>query len=505
MNESRFSPATFAHSAPTRVFATAIMTTSIVVVVLAVYLTLAELPEVGALERFVLLIPGLVAGALLLLPGWKRPVWTVSRSLLVGTWLVVLAGMCLAVVASSGGLPSPALSTLFVAVVGFALIVPRLGLLISLMFLGVALFFAKGSAEIAEFGIVLAGLLAAAFLTHMAYVGLRDEARARIQSATQADARAGLLETLARAQRRVNSLDPDRVLSGALTSALELGCYEAEIWFRDVRTDKLTFRQRIGTDVRTVAEEVAQKLFVAASTGAIAELSEGDDAYVGCALYREGDLAGILVARLSPQDRSDPLLVECLELLAAQVSASLDVARSVSERRGLEERLKHWAFHDALTDLPNRVLFVDRLELALARTARSQLSVAVLFLDLDGFKQINDELGHAVGDELLLATAQRLQGCLRPNDTLARYGGDEFVVLVEEVPDVKTAELVAKRILAVLLEPIDLAGEPRVVSSSVGIALARSGPGAASDVMRRADAAMYTAKGEGGGRFVVHE
>jgi diguanylate cyclase (GGDEF)-like protein len=156
-----------------------------------------------------------------------------------------------------------------------------------------------------------------------------------------------------------------------------------------------------------------------------------------------------------------------------------------------------------LTDLPNRVLFADRLELALARTARDGSKVAVLFLDLDGFKGVNDTLGHAAGDELLHGVAQRIHGCLRPNDTLARYGGDEFVVLVEQIQDADAAIGVANRILEALTRSIEVADTELIVKTSIGIALTGSRPGADSDVLRRADIAMYEAKGSGGSCYVL--
>src|SRR5208283_1830846 len=122
--------------------------------------------------------------------------------------------------------------------------------------------------------------------------------------------------------------------------------------------------------------------------------------------------------------------------------------RDVSERKGLEEELKHQVFHDALSGLANRALFRDRLEHALARAARSQTSLAVIFLDLDDFKLVNDSLGHAAGDSLLIAVADRLRECLRDGDTAARFGGDEFAVLLEETSGPEEACEVAERIIA---------------------------------------------------------
>ncbi len=130
--------------------------------------------------------------------------------------------------------------------------------------------------------------------------------------------------------------------------------------------------------------------------------------------------------------------------------------RDVTERKGLEEELKHQAFHDALSGLANRALFRDRLEHALARPARSATSLAVLFLDLDDFKLINDSLGHAAGDELLVAVAGRLDGSLRTGDTAARFGGDEFAILLEETDDAEDACQVAERILADLKPPFQV-------------------------------------------------
>nr|AIA15542.1 GGDEF domain protein [uncultured bacterium] len=285
---------------------------------------------------------------------------------------------------------------------------------------------------------------------------------------------------------------------------MELGCTEAEVWLLEGDPAALTLQRRVGIDPNPSDTPPAAELFARVRAAGVTQIEVmGRERMVVCLLHREGEPAGLFRAQMSESDAEDTLLVECIELLATQVSAGLDVARNVAERRGLEERLAHWAFHDSLTDLPNRVLFADRLELALARTARDGTKVAVLFLDLDNFKEINDSLGHTAGDELLQAVAHRLHGCLRPNDTLARYGGDEFVVLVEQIDNSEAAVLVANRILETLSTAVIVAGTELMVRTSIGIALTGARPGADSDVLRRADIAMYQAKGAGGNRFVM--
>ena len=188
----------------------------------------------------------------------------------------------------------------------------------------------------------------------------------------------------------------------------------------------------------------------------------------------------------------------------ANVAGVVVTARDVTERRALEEQLSHQAFHDSLTGLANRLLFRDRVEHALELTRRRDRLVAVFFIDLDDFKTINDSLGHAAGDDLLIAVARRLQACLRPEDTCARLGGDEFAVMVENVFEPESAVVVARRILAALSEPLELFGSNVEVEASVGIAVA-SRDMTTSELLRNADLAMYRAKSEGKSRFALFE
>ena len=177
-------------------------------------------------------------------------------------------------------------------------------------------------------------------------------------------------------------------------------------------------------------------------------------------------------------------------------------ARDITERMRLEEQLTQQAFHDSLTGLPNRALFRDRLDQALARSDRSDDVLAVLLLDLDGFKQVNDSLGHDAGDQLLQEVAVRFADVIRPSDTLARFGGDEFALLLEganEPPAVAAAE----RLLDRLAEPIRIAGHELAVGASIGIAVHPGGPAESEDLIRHADLAMYAAKEAGRGRYEV--
>jgi diguanylate cyclase (GGDEF)-like protein/PAS domain S-box-containing protein len=179
--------------------------------------------------------------------------------------------------------------------------------------------------------------------------------------------------------------------------------------------------------------------------------------------------------------------------------------RDITERKALEEQLAHQAFHDALTSLPNRALFINRLSHALARTSRRPETVAVLFLDLDRFTVVNDSLGHQVGDRLLIAASARLRECLRPADTVARLGGDEFAVLIDDVGEGTDATLVAERILAVL-EPAFVLDDREVsVTASIGIAVGRVGHAGPEAILRDADLAMYQAKSKGKARYEVFE
>jgi diguanylate cyclase (GGDEF)-like protein/PAS domain S-box-containing protein len=175
--------------------------------------------------------------------------------------------------------------------------------------------------------------------------------------------------------------------------------------------------------------------------------------------------------------------------------------RDVTDRRAFEDELSRQALHDPLTGLPNRMLLLNRLTEALRSEPGSESSVSVILVDLDGFKNVNDALGHPAGDELLRIAAQRLLGCVREGDTAARLGGDEFAVLAGHSPH---AVAVGRRIVDILSQPFTLAGQEVRVSASIGIAH-HQGSEAAEDLLRDADIAMYVAKNRGSGRVEVFE
>ena len=176
----------------------------------------------------------------------------------------------------------------------------------------------------------------------------------------------------------------------------------------------------------------------------------------------------------------------------------------ITERKLAEAKLRHASLHDALTDLPNRILFTERLDRAVERASREKnYKFAVLFLDLDRFKVINDSLGHLVGDQFLIIIAERLAACLRSGDTVARLGGDEFAMLIENIHDTDEAVIVADRVQSKLAEPVQLAEQEIFTSASIGIALSTTGYESSKDILRDADTTMYRAKARGKARHEV--
>ena len=185
------------------------------------------------------------------------------------------------------------------------------------------------------------------------------------------------------------------------------------------------------------------------------------------------------------------------EVKKLEFFGSYGVARDITDRKRAEEVISYQAYHDILTDLPNRSLFKDRLGLAVIQAKRKQTELAVMFIDLDRFKLVNDTLGHVKGDELLQQAAGRLKECLRKGDTLARQGGDEFTIVLPELRDRDDARIVADKFLEVLQEPFDLDGHEVHISASIGIAIYPKDGESIDELLRHADIAMYQVKALG--------
>jgi diguanylate cyclase (GGDEF)-like protein len=223
--------------------------------------------------------------------------------------------------------------------------------------------------------------------------------------------------------------------------------------------------------------------------------ADGIRAALAIPVHERGEVVGsIVVATHRPGRKYSQVEREILLAFAEHASLALTDAKTVADAI-------HQALHDGLTDLPNRQLLIDRLGHAQARAARAGSRVAVLFVDLDTFKNVNDTFGHAVGDILLREAARRLLGCIRSADTAARFGGDEFVVLLEDVEEARVTQ-VADRILEAMNEPFEVEGRELFIGASVGIAI---GGRVDDDLLRNADLALYRAKARGRGQKQVFE
>ncbi len=232
----------------------------------------------------------------------------------------------------------------------------------------------------------------------------------------------------------------------------------------------------------------------------------GTDPEVMCARAVAGEPTSVvdLVGRRGAEGRFKAH-VSVSSAQGAGGEVAVVVTNDVTEREAFQTELAHQAMHDALTGLPNRVLLLDSIGNALARGRRRGGLLGVLFLDLDRFKLINDSLGHGAGDDLLKEVARRVSGAMRSYDRLSRFGGDEFVILSEDLASERDAVALAERIAAVLEAPFDLDGQVAHVAASIGIATARHGQGDAESLIRDADAAMYRAKESGRARCEVFD
>lgn len=267
----------------------------------------------------------------------------------------------------------------------------------------------------------------------------------------------------------------------------------------DARSDSLSFPYAADSRAQTPAVDALYTRVL--RSGAALLLTPGVDAggaepdWLGVPLRSEQDIIGVLAVyahsgavRYTEQDR------DLLQFVSTQVAAAI-------ARKQMETRLRHVAQHDHLTDLPNRELFHERLQAAIDAARRDGGHLSLLYIDLDLFKQVNDTFGHATGDQLLQAIAQRLRHCVRESDTVGRIGGDEFLVLLNHLYRADHAAAVAEKIRTMLSQPFDLAGVCVTISPSIGIALYPEHGEDHEQLIRHADAAMYGAKRDGGNRL----
>ncbi|WP_445148378.1 putative bifunctional diguanylate cyclase/phosphodiesterase [Baekduia sp. Peel2402] len=328
-----------------------------------------------------------------------------------------------------------------------------------------------------------------------------------------------VLEAMARIQRAISRREP---LQGVLETivgaagellgddapALLLRDEEDPDWlivaasrgYPDGLVDRGMRRRPVGVGVagRAVSEG---RLIVAEDYGSAPDaldafVASGMSAAMAAPVHEDGRAIGSLIlSSYRPGRVFSRAEQDMLSSFAEHASLALTDARRV-------DTMLHQALHDALTGLPNRALFTDRIQHALSQGRRRGTECGVIFLDLDRFKTVNDSLGHAAGDELLVAVARRIDDSLRSSDTAARLGGDEFAVLLEDLSGPEEAVLVADRIGAALSAPVVVQGREVFVKASVGISVGRAG---ASELLRQADVAMYRAKAEGKGRARVFE
>lgn len=498
----------------------AVQTTLLVVAMLAVYPLLAGGPVVSPLAYGSLVVVS-AGGAVGIgsLP-WDRILrhprgvhalyaWSIADIVLITIGIVLTGG------AGSSMFWLYVLTTLF-----FAATYPPAGQVSLLLFtVGVHLSMAvvDGVPE-AELALRLSVLVLTAFMATFLSRQLLEEMAGHVEARDESEHRAALLATVADAARSMSTLDSHRLLETVVGAAVAAGFDAVELCLFDeaAGTWVQAYHQGMvidGYDTRQAADvglagrvrrtrrTVVEEDYAAWDEGVETVRAAGLRGTVASPVWSAGELAGVLVAgRREPGVRASE--VECLDLLAAQAGAALVVARRYAERQSFESELRHQASHDPLTGLPNRTLLLDRIDHALAVGGRRETSLGLLFLDLDGFKTINDSLGHESGDELLRLVGVRLQSCLRPGDTLARYGGDEFTVLLDETTEA-AAVGIAERILVAMQEPFALAGREVGVTASIGIVITPPVDEGAKrpDPIRDADLAMYRAKESGGGRW----
>jgi diguanylate cyclase (GGDEF)-like protein len=212
---------------------------------------------------------------------------------------------------------------------------------------------------------------------------------------------------------------------------------------------------------------------------------------------RTAGVRGREVVALRKHGEHFPMEVSASEMLINEHRFFVGIVRDITERKLVEEKIKHMAHHDYLTGLPNRAMFMEHLEYAIRMAKRAKYKLGVLFLDLDGFKHVNDSLGHEAGDLLLQQVAARLKTIVRDSDTAARLGGDEFTFILNDIGSDDNACAVAQKIIDILSDPFDLNGAEAHLGGSVGVSMYSDDADDSDILLRQADEAMYVAKQQG--------
>lgn len=260
-------------------------------------------------------------------------------------------------------------------------------------------------------------------------------------------------------------------------------------------TQNLTFAySSINADIELLHEQLSQNL--RASTDSKKMCFDTETGWIKVPLCSEEKVIGSLIIRMVTQQFNNEDSQNLLEYISTQVAAAIT-------RKQLHDRLRFLAMYDHLTGLANRELFHDRIQLAIARALRQQTQLALFYLDLDNFKQANDSFGHGVGDTILQQAAERIQSCVRSSDTVARFGGDEFVVLLETISHQQDVKFIAEKIRQTM-ENVFIVGPCEIhLSTSIGIALLPAHGDVEKTLLQHADQAMYEAKRLGGNRYII--
>ena len=333
----------------------------------------------------------------------------------------------------------------------------------------------------------------------------------------ESERRAELLHIVARTSRSMSTPDTDQVISAVVDAAVEIGFETTAVVMLNEDDGTLTIRASRGFDIeltkrpRKSSEGLIGRVRTERQTVVVDDYSAWHDgvpaasglalrAAVATPIWRNDALHAVLTMASRRHTSVSQHEIEALELLASHAGAALTTASHLSQRQALKAQLDHETLHDALTGLPNRTLFRDRLNHCLERKATAPTPTAVAFVDLDGFKHVNDSHGQSVGDDVLRVVADRLRSIPARGDTVARYVGDQFALLFERPESQGEVVNVATRIIDELQKPIPIAGSEVYLSASVGVSFRYEMERLARDFLREADLAMRRAKERGGGR-----